>query len=390
MEQKEMLTTPIKIEFNLPSTVAHFNVMEEVEALFVQMTNEDYSLRIWDTQKTVVLWETKELIVDDERFNETFQLREQRFRKGNKKMTLFCVVESMLSINRIKYSNPMKEYIFDKNIWIKPDYYSTQIVSCPGFLSLVHPKWTNKQEWVKDITKAIERIEIDVTEKVVQEWFEKNESDISKRPVKVPTFHIESTVRKWGKLHTEVLSILCSTDDANYLKYLMAEVGEKNLLPHGLFIPTGMHLMEGKGVLMDILLEHQKFLDAVTSIQIGGIAVGDMHNTSDDQESIKKVLLQAEGVISIEKLYHTENSGQWAIVIQRDCIDTFVKYIETNLLRIYKNRSTTTPKLITYKANTGEVTNRLVLTEKTVGRIGSYAEVLPYFRCGWMNWMIIK
>ena len=66
----------------------------------------------------------------------------------------------------------------------------------------------------------------------------------------VPKFHVEQSSRKWGKLKTEVLRINCAEEDAQYLKYLLSTASAAGKVTQGLFIPTGIHLMEVEHVIM--------------------------------------------------------------------------------------------------------------------------------------------
>jgi len=226
------------------------------------------------------------------------------------------------------------------------------------------------------MTKAMARIKIDANEPVVSDWFAKKGLDIPDGTVIVPKFHVETNLRKWGGIHAEVLSIHCSTADVDYLKYLLSEIGENKILKKGLYIPTGMHLMGSSEIMKEILIEHKRFLDSVTSIQIGGITSNDMLKSTETKTSIQTVLMKAEGVHAIEKLYHTDSSGQWTVIVQKDKVTNFVTHITKHLEVIYKNKGSAKPKLLTYKTQTGEYHRRVVLNDKTIGKVGSYAEAL--------------
>ena len=113
-----------------------------------------------------------------------------------------------------------------------------------------------------------------------------------------------------GGLQMEVLSVQCTTKDANYLKYLLAEAGSRKILPYGIFVPMGIHLMEGKEVLSQLLQEQQTFLTQVTSFQIGRITCEEMFQGDEEGSTIKNLLLKAEGVSAVEKLYHTSYTSE--------------------------------------------------------------------------------
>ena len=376
VEDTEKFTTPTRIEYNLNNTIVKFNIREAVKELFLKFSKEDPTIRILTLDKSKVVWEVDRTLEENNTFQENFQMREQSYRKGNKKVTLYCLVESRLTINRLKYATPVKNHIFDNNIWIRPDLYSTQIVSCPGFFTLVHPKMTNKSEFTNELIEALKTVEVNNSEKVVQEWNLKRNQDNKLTNTVIPKFHIETNQRKWGDITTEVLSLHCSMEDAQFLKYLLAETGTKQKLPRGLFIPTGIHLMEGKEVLRKLLKEHQEYILTLTSCQIGGISTQDMVATDGTLESIQQIFLKMDGVKAVEKMYHTDYSRQWMLVIEKDKIHKLVEQVQQNLSRLYNRRTTKNPRLITYKLDTGATGYRLMATEGSHGKIGSYAEVL--------------
>ena len=84
----------------------------------------------------------------------------------------------------------------------------------------------------------------------------------------IPKFHLENSTRKWGVIKSEVLSINCTKEDAKYLKYLFAEASSQNLFNKWLFVPSGIHLMEGKEVMHGLLTEHNEFVDTLTSFMV--------------------------------------------------------------------------------------------------------------------------
>ena len=294
------------------------------------MAMVDPAIKIFAMDTTTLIWDMDSPIDNADFVQENGRMREQVFCRGSQKVTLFFSVESKYTMNRIKYTELVKEYIFLHNIWIKPEFYSSQVVSCPGFLTLVHPKFTHKGDLSNKLAVALQGIRINETEQVVQEWYQGRGSEVNADTHGVPKFHLETSSRKWGGIQTDVLSVHCPTEDAQYLKYLFAETSTQTKLPQGLFVPTGIHLMEGKEVMTHLLKEQQEFIDQVTSVQIGGISNMDMHNPTQN-ESIYQQLTQVEGVHAIEKLYHTEVSSQWSVVMDKQKIQGLVSYITDNL-----------------------------------------------------------
>ena len=167
-------------------------------------------MRILAGDTTTVLWEVNMKLPKEKQFTNLFQMREKTFRKGHKQVCMFCKVEGMTTINRIKFRNPIQSYLTTKNIWIKPDYYSTKVVSSPGYITLVHPCSTNKTDFLNELKAMLEQTKIDDKDKVVATW--KSGKGLSQTDYGniIPPFYLETSLRKWGDLQVEVLSLNCS------------------------------------------------------------------------------------------------------------------------------------------------------------------------------------
>ncbi len=376
-EDREMIVTPVKIEFNLVNTMDEFNIIVAVSTLFTNIQSVDVSLKVHNNDRTEVIWEDSKVLSEDDTFIQQFNMREQTFRNGNKKVTLYCTLESYHNINRLKFMEPVKSFITDNNIWIKPDFYSTNLVSSPGFFTMVHQKMTNKQVYVKSLRTILFQIEEEGNNQTEQGLSRKPHHNEGSSRKHIPSFHLETNVRKWGDLKVEVLGVYCSKEDSTHLKYLLSKAGEKGLITKRVFVPAGIHLLEGKEVMTDILTEHSNFLKTVTSIQLSGISRQEMYESGNgDGRTTQEILSQCKGVQSIEETYLTEKAGNWMVVITKDSLGDFSRHITHNIAMLYKNRKGTTPKMVATRNNKEGPSYKLLLVDKMVRGVGTYAEVL--------------
>ena len=375
VEESERLLTPVTIEFNLTNESVNFNIIKAVGEVFEKMNRHENSIRILENGTKKLLWEQTIELEEGEAFVDSFRMRDQTFRNGNKKVTLYCTIESFNTINKLKYMEPLNSHIMGQNIWIKPDFYSTKIVSSPGFFISLHPKITNKQMYTKELSEIIGQMEIDPLEEVVNDWYTMKQHTVQNKQAMVPNFHLETSIRKWGGLKTEVVRVLCAMEDAKYVKYLLAEAGSQGQIKKGTFVPTGIHLMEGKDVMTSLLREQQAFIENVTSFQISGISYSDMKIASKEKGSIQQLLLSCDGVFAVEPTFQTEQRGSWILVVSKDKIREVTKFIEINLAQIYARKQLSC-KLMSMTQNTKNVGYKLLTVEKTTNKVGTYAEVL--------------
>ena len=171
-EVKETLLTPLKVEFNINHTTGEFNIILAVKNLFTLMAEIDSSMRVNNNEHTVQLWEVNGHLCEEDDFVPFFKMREQTFRNGNKKVTVYFTVESTYTINNIKFRDPVKSFLLNNNIWVRPDFYSTKTVSSPGFFTMIHPRITNKQKYGELLRRELSRLDIKEDEEIVQEWIQ--------------------------------------------------------------------------------------------------------------------------------------------------------------------------------------------------------------------------
>ena len=375
-ERMEKITTPIKIEYNISSDVREFNIIQACKELFDTMGQVDPSIRIFSSVDKEQLWEVNSPILENDEFERLYQMRTQNFRNGNTKVTTYGIVESQYNINKMTFTDPVKRLLTEKNIWVKPDFYSTKVVNSPGFFTMIHPKLTNKQAYTKYLHNAMTETSIDQTEQVCIEWRDKGSSVERDETTLVPKFHLETTLRKWGKTQADVVSVHCSSTDAKYMKYLLAEASSQGKLDKGVFVPSGIHLMEGKQVLTQIIQEQQNFIQDIESFQIGGISEDEMYSHSQGHETIEQILLNGPGVQAVEPTYQTAYKGQWTLVVKGRQTRQLTEHIKLNITKIYKNKTGQQLRLVTHQIEKYIPGYKFALVEQMVSRVGTYAEVL--------------
>ena len=91
VDHKEIITTPVHIEFNLENEVKEFNIIDRITALFSIMATIDPGMRILNCAKDTVLWEKGGSIPVQEHFEESLQMKELSYRKGYKKVLVYCI-----------------------------------------------------------------------------------------------------------------------------------------------------------------------------------------------------------------------------------------------------------------------------------------------------------
>ena len=110
---------PVKVEYSIASDREEFNVFEQTKILLDLLKTGHTQLCILDADKNVVLLVNGTKIPDREEFIALFKLRQQTFQKGNMTFTIYFVVELQMTIQQLKYMDPIKTFLFEYNIWIQ-------------------------------------------------------------------------------------------------------------------------------------------------------------------------------------------------------------------------------------------------------------------------------
>ena len=372
VEDTTMIKTPVRVEFNLDKFITEFNVREMTIILLNKMKIADPKLRIASTEDNELEWEKLEDIPEDVDFNQHFTVKELSFRRS-RKVLVHLNLTSQLHINRIKYNTEVKDFIFKENIWIKTDRYNTMIESSPGFLTMIHPKLVNRESYAYEIMESILQVkEKEQSQKISQEensLLHKGPKEKIDTDQTIPNFHLETSVKKWGDIKTEVIRINCAKEDSENLKVLLSQASEQGAIQRGTFVPAGLHLMEGKEVVKRILSAHERLLDNTTSIPLWGVNPEELiPSKGTDKTSLREMIKTIEGVKSIEKTY-SRGSDKWLLVVDRNKEAEIKKKLTENMDKIYSSQ-TGQKRIVTFGK---QVTSGGKTKQNTVG---TYAEIL--------------
>ena len=113
-ETQKKIITPAKLEFNFDKGREVGDLVEHTQQFFTLLTHEDITLKIVNAEQDRILYEIGSEVQEGEEFQENFKVRELTFRKGNKKVILYFTIESRIPVNRIKFANPVKQYLQKK------------------------------------------------------------------------------------------------------------------------------------------------------------------------------------------------------------------------------------------------------------------------------------
>ena len=128
IDTKEMLVTPVKIEFLLNEHKT-FNLRSEFIKLFHNMHKVDPTLSVLINDS---VWYTPEDFPVDDTFMQDFQVTQKNKRRSTQAAIMFVTFGSTSTINSIKYHPNVWSMIQTSNIFMNPDQFDRQETACPG------------------------------------------------------------------------------------------------------------------------------------------------------------------------------------------------------------------------------------------------------------------
>ena len=337
VEEKQLWETPVKLEFNIDRNLVEYNVRAQLLALLQLLKAKDPTLKIKSATTNEKMWSQLDTLPEDEEFTENFQIKDFLYRKM-RKVVVYMTLLTSIHVNQLKYTEKIKEHIFQNNIWLKPDRFQTKVESSPGVMIMVHPKLTNRLQLTEDLKLLMQRTAKSLNLRSTKE--DKEHSDISKRNGdvyrQVPQFYLELSVKKWGNLRVEVIRINCAKDDAEYIKYLLSSSGEQGSLQKAVFLPEGLHLMEGKELVYNMLQEHDQFTREVTGVPISGITYKDLSSVvPKNSKTIKEIIMNIPGVISIEQTRDRAVAGNLMVITKKSAEQSVVEKLSQKMEMFY-------------------------------------------------------
>ena len=355
VETNTTMETTAKIEFNLNANTTQFSVRQATVQLFSKMKKLDPTVTIFSVQDQSK-WEDPTQIPSDAAFGTHFNVREEHYPRGPRKVVVHFKLQSKTRMGDIKFDPTFFNYLKQNHIYLKVDKFEMRKMASPGFLIDIHPNLTNLNDLHEGLARSMESTKVkDST--TIDEWRAKNPDRLKMKNSTneidniidgcrntIPTFHIHSGKRAFGaetsRVETLCLIIQCAEVDAQYIKALLSSVYANGEYDKGMFVPSGMHLIEGPAVLCNLLRRHNKYLASVTAVPIFGLKASAMDTIvildSAEQLDMSHFLKQyITFVETIERTNKTESEGKWFFLCKKPKVDEVHNFIDTTLKELY-------------------------------------------------------
>ena len=183
-------------------------------------------------------------------------------------------------------------------------------------------------------------LELDLNEPIIKEFYDRHHLS-NDTPSQVPHFILQKVTRKFGGIDAKVLQVVTKDTDAAYMKRILSILGERNMLPAGKFIPSGLHLLIGVDQMKNILREHNKHVSEITVVGIEGISSSAMKTiikTTTGPNTLQEIIRSSvPSISSIEQTNSTTTKGKWFIIVKKTDERSLHQWIQGPLCSIFKS-----------------------------------------------------
>ena len=364
--------TPVSVEFKIPPTTASFNLRDAIGNLLTVMLKGDASVKFGNNEGTDAWNDPNELPVG-EALTKQMHARHDTPPYETPKVTVFFNIKSSKTVNDIKYQPTVINYLKNLNIFLRPDRYDNSRIRSPGYFVRVPPRLLWKQTFLEELKRGVDKTKFDLTEEIYKNYFRENGFDKEPTKMPLPKFHVYTSTRKFGQVAAEVLKVDCAEKDALYLKKLLSTMGEQGTFSRGQFIPTGLHLIAGPSVVVNLLRNQNSYMDTITAVAVEGITQEAMLAPRYDLPNgakgtlMQRIKFDVNGIQSIEPTANTAEKGKWFVVVKKSHADAFHEYLDTTLQALLNQPE---DLLEGFKGP------RRAGAHKTVEILGSYADML--------------
>eukprot|EP00957_Ditylum_brightwellii_P088486 6738983-Ditylum_brightwellii.AAC.1 len=244
----------------------------ELLSLLQKMVVVDETIYVQSHDKEET-WTDDKTFPSNEKFTEALEMRQDTANTEKVTMAMCLSPVYQKTWKDIKFSETVLNHVKKTNVYIFVDEFKTKKVGSPGFITIIHLRLANLKQVKETIVEGLERVECD-EEKIVEQWKEKNQ-DVEDMGNKIPHFAIFLQSKKWGQpplpIEAMVISIQCAVEDTAYIKTLLSEASNKELIKVGTYVPQGLFRMAGEEVYKHHLQAHNDYVASITAVAIVGM-----------------------------------------------------------------------------------------------------------------------
>ena len=346
----------IRAYFPSPPAKTKFNPIASMRAFLVELLKHEPSITIVNTNtKEQLVLATDSLPSNEKEFKNYFSIStDTRAATNQQRIVIGCAMMSERTIQEIKYDGKTPQFmpwLKQTKTFLESDSLGVQKTAAVGYLTKIHPQYTNRVTLKTLLQNALEDIMIDPKlalelDPTLQEQQNAATNNGDMFITAIPPFEVYKTHISHGikqdKVETELIGIKCAAPQARLLKEFFSQLAspvgyEKQI---GMFIPTGAVHLLGREKYINLLKENNAFIDTVTTIPVGDFQHETLdipfsldNNTDIDQTTLQEVIEDQTWCINVER---TKINNKVMITTTKNQLENARKWLDETLPDLYE------------------------------------------------------
>jgi hypothetical protein len=248
--KSQRFVTPVKLEFNVPATQHAFNLNKaHIEVLKLIKANKDPSLEIVPFKADQAKFtDLLQFPANEEDYSAMFHHAVDKQPTEARKIIVKHSLITKQKFSDLKFQNAkLMDSMFANKIWIRYNQSDTLQVVALGFMQGVHPRVAHREGFSSKLQDAI-HLEMTETEHLtIKEALSQGKPQgIEEGEVEQPDIKLEAITHTIGfgngdgRIKTEAFEIRVPLEICLMIKEILTQLGTKNAIPDGRFIPYGL------------------------------------------------------------------------------------------------------------------------------------------------------
>eukprot|EP00957_Ditylum_brightwellii_P042315 3204473-Ditylum_brightwellii.AAC.1 len=168
IDEKNMLVTPVKIEFIVPTNTKIYPLQEKTKQLLDVIKTSNPTLTVISNNSKK--WEIIKEIPQGKEFEQAFNAGYSAPARGQGKASIKLKISTSQKLAEIKYSNIVFSYLQREKIYLNYNAFDTKTTACPGFIIDHHSTKIRKDNIQTTVTEELKTLTISKNTKEVNQW----------------------------------------------------------------------------------------------------------------------------------------------------------------------------------------------------------------------------
>jgi hypothetical protein len=353
-------STPVKIEFVVPSSQNSFNLVKAHLEIIKLMKEKDPTLEIVPSKEDQAKFsDMTKFPANETEYNAFFEhVVDKQPTEGRKIIVKHSLVTNM-KFSDLKFQNTkLMDHMYKNKIWIRYNASDTLQVTALGFMQGIHPRVTHREGFNKRLHDAIQKEMTEAERKKILELVPKTKQPAEEGEIVPPIIKLEVVARTIGfgnganRITTEAFEIRVPIEIRIEIKEIVTRLGTKNQIPNGRFIPYGLAQTVGAEVHKNMLRLQNDFLANFRLVPVFGITpnalkhVIAIHTDAGAQQMTLQAFILAQGSIrGIETTNRAADLGKVFLISDDEGIVQARGFVDNVIKELYASEAIA-PELI--------------------------------------------